>query len=596
MKKSRVLFLALLLILLASAALAQEDSARMIGAITGGSLKMRTEANGSADIIDTYSKGTLVNIVETKGSWYHVEVNGRYGYMMSKYINVTKEYTHLGWAIANTDTLIVNLHSTPDAASSIIAKCFSGARFELTEDLDGWVQVRTGSDFGYIRKEDVTVTDTDYSVMNCLTDSKMYRIEATAVNTSLHAVGSQKSMSAAVGQLECSVRYPVFILGKVDAEISRYTHDLISAVSADYQQHHSASHASFLLNYSSIQLTDRYASLILVGQYTVNGLGSASCVNAYTIDMVDDRILKGEELAANAEQIEFQLRSKISRIFGEAAGGYQPPEDLDWFSHAVLDQQGITFYFLPGEILPLNCGMQKITLKYMQSADYIALSNTYLESGKRKIDPTKPMLALTFDDGPSPETVRILDVLENYGGRATFCVVGNRLNAFANILRDIAGQENEIACHTWSHQKLTELNASQIRSQIARVNDLVFELTGQTVQVLRCPYGSFNGTVKNVCAEFNMTVASWKSDTLDWSNRNTNKTYKAILKGAENGAIILMHDLYETTASAVEKAVPELIAKGYQLVTVSELLSFHVGGPVPGTVYIGVDPQNMIKP
>ncbi|MBQ8136735.1 MAG: hypothetical protein IJ174_04800 [Clostridia bacterium] len=57
-----------------------------------------------------------------------------------------------------------------------------------------------------------------------------------------------------------------------------------------------------------------------------------------------------------------------------------------------------------------------------------------------------------------------------------------------------------------------------------------------------------------------------------------------------------MHDLYETTAAAVEKAVPELIAKGYQLVTVSELLSFHVGGPVPGTVYIGVDPENMVRP
>ena len=231
----------------------------------------------------------------------------------------------------------------------------------------------------------------------------------------------------------------------------------------------------------------------------------------------------------------------------------------------------------------------------MQSSDYVSLDNAYVRSGSRKIDPTKPMIALTFDDGPSEETVRILDVLESYGGRATFCVVGNRLNSFSNILKDIAGQENEIACHTWSHQKLTELNATQIRSQISRVNDLVFELTGVTIQVLRCPYGSFNSRVKNVCAEFGMTIASWKLDTLDWSTRNTTKTYKAIMKDAENGAIVLMHDLYETTAAAVEKAVPELVAKGYQLVTVSELLSYHVGGPVAGTVYVGVDPENMVK-
>ncbi len=89
-------------------------------------------------------------------------------------------------------------------------------------------------------------------------------------------------------------------------------------------------------------------------------------------------------------------------------------------------------------------------------------------------------------------------------------------------------------------------------------------------------------------------ITRWQIDTKDWSSRNTSKVYKAIMNGAGNGEIILCHDLYPTTAAAVEKAIPDLIEKGYQLVTVSELLSFHKDGPVPGKVYNWVDPKNMI--
>ena len=339
----RMILILLPLLLILPFAHAEDANTRMIGKITGGTLKMREEANTSSDVIETYSKGTLVNIVDTKGSWYYVEVNGRYGYMMSKYISVSKTYTHLGWAVANTDTLIVNLYASPDAASSVILKCYRGARFELTEDLDGWYQVRSGYDFGYVMKTDITPTETDYSVMDCLTDSKMYRIESSAVNTALHGIGSQKSLSSSVGQLECQVRYPVFMLGHVDAELSSYTRKLISAVSADYQQHHSASHATSLMNYSSLALDERYATVILVGEYAVNGLGTTSIIQNYTIDMEEDRFLSGNELVSNAARIEFQLRCKISRIFGEASGGYQPPEDINWLDYAVLDQQGVTF-------------------------------------------------------------------------------------------------------------------------------------------------------------------------------------------------------------------------------------------------------------
>ena len=89
-------------------------------------------------------------------------------------------------------------------------------------------------------------------------------------------------------------------------------------------------------------------------------------------------------------------------------------------------------------------------------------------------------------------------------------------------------------------------------------------------------------------------IAEWEIDTLDWSTRNANKTYNKIMKEVRDGVIILCHDLYETTADAMERVIPDLVNEGYQLVTVSELLSFHKNGAQPGVVYARVDPENRI--
>ena len=110
--------------------------------------------------------------------------------------------------------------------------------------------------------------------------------------------------------------------------------------------------------------------------------------------------------------------------------------------------------------------------------------------------------------------------------------------------------------------------------------------------MLRPPYGSVNKDVRAVTRSMNMLIASWSVDTLDWSTRNEEKTYRAIMKGAKNGSIILCHDVYETTA-AVERAIPELSAQGYQFVTFSELMSFHKNGVKAGSVYSHLAPENI---
>ena len=111
------------------------------------------------------------------------------------------------------------------------------------------------------------------------------------------------------------------------------------------------------------------------------------------------------------------------------------------------------------------------------------------------------------------------------------------------------------------------------------------DITGAQVNVLRPPYGSTNETVKQVCRELGLVIANWNIDTEDWRTRDADAILNSVLKSARDGAIVLSHDLYPETAAAMERAVACLAERGYQLVTVSELLEARAEGGNPGQIY-----------
>ena len=134
---------------------------RMIGSVSGGSLKLRSTTSTSADnVVGSYSSGTQVNILSESGNWYFVEVNGQFGYMMSKYIKVSTEYEHMGWGIVEEENAVINVFSAPDPSSKVMYKCLCGARFEIVGHENGWYRVRSGHDFGYIIDKYLIPTDT----------------------------------------------------------------------------------------------------------------------------------------------------------------------------------------------------------------------------------------------------------------------------------------------------------------------------------------------------------------------------------------------------------------------------------------------------
>lgn len=200
----------------------------------------------------------------------------------------------------------------------------------------------------------------------------------------------------------------------------------------------------------------------------------------------------------------------------------------------------------------------------------------------RTVYGSKKAIALTYDDGPSPNTGTILNTLEKYDGLATFFVVGNRVSSYKSQLKRAYNMGCQIGNHSWNHGYYSQMNSSQIASQISRCNSAVKKQTGEAPVICRTPGGDKSSKVKN---SVGMPIILWSIDTRDWETQNSSKTYSSVVNGAYDGAIALMHDLYKPTADASKRIIPQLVSQGYQLVTVEELRLLKGYKLKPGRVY-----------
>lgn len=208
------------------------------------------------------------------------------------------------------------------------------------------------------------------------------------------------------------------------------------------------------------------------------------------------------------------------------------------------------------------------------------------------LDANKPMIALTFDDGPAVDQDcgdRILDVLEKYNAKATFFMLGCNAGEEPDNLKRKVSLKMEIGNHTWNHTHYgNEVTADDVR----KGSNGIYDACGQFPTCFRSPGGMTTGTILTECAAENMAVYYWSIDTQDWSSRDADAVYHAVVDNVSDGDIVLMHEIYGSTADAVERMVPELIEKGYQLVTCHDLIALKGGSePTPGVEYVDATRQ-----
>lgn len=187
------------------------------------------------------------------------------------------------------------------------------------------------------------------------------------------------------------------------------------------------------------------------------------------------------------------------------------------------------------------------------------------------IDLEKPMVALTFDDGPNHNTVKVLDILEHYGVKATFFLLGCNVTGNEKTIQRMNQLGMEIGNHMYSHKLITRLSNDKIQSEVKKVDDLVFDIIGAYPTLIRPSYGTYNNRIKKL---MDRPMVIWNVDTLDWKSHNSNQIAKRIFKSVSDGDIILMHDIYSATANSLEIIIPKLLEDGYQFVTVSDLLYY----------------------
>ena len=183
---------------------------------------------------------------------------------------------------------------------------------------------------------------------------------------------------------------------------------------------------------------------------------------------------------------------------------------------------------------------------------------------------TRPMLALTFDDGPGQYTDRLLDCLEENGAHATFFMLGELVGSYPDTVRRMAELGCEIGNHSWDHTQQTTIDLDSVVSQFSRTDDALIQACGQAATVFRAPYGSYNQDIIDAVGKPHVM---WSLDSLDWSYKDVDLDYQEIMEKGDlsDGTIILMHDIHEPSVECATRIIPELIEQGYKLVTISEM-------------------------
>lgn len=192
-------------------------------------------------------------------------------------------------------------------------------------------------------------------------------------------------------------------------------------------------------------------------------------------------------------------------------------------------------------------------------------------------------IAFSFDDGPFLSTTdRVVESLQKYGASATFFMVGYNIDYYPGLVKTIYDAGMEIGNHTQSHTGLDKLSASGIEKELDTVKEKLNAIVPVGEVLIRPPYGSVSSTLKSTAKA---PLICWSLDSEDWKSRDCDTIVAKVLAEAEDGMIVLMHDIYGSTADAVEKLIPQLQEQGFGIVSVSELFEIKGRETEPGGVY-----------
>ena len=400
------------------------------------------------------------------------------------------------------------------------------------------------------------------------------------------------------------VHYPVTGNAAMDEAIAKRADDMTSVFKRQVQDMRTDGRTRMTMtgDYESYQTGEALVSVKFnIHKELPQANEAGDSIETYTYRMSD-----GAELGLSDVLTEgyLELLSTKTKEFVQTQGG-TPREgaaeaaDAN-FRYYTWNEDGLTLYFPGGTLIDGVTETLSFTIPMEELSGHLAMD---LGGGGQdgqeaqapvagKVDPSKPMVCLTFDDGPKAATTpELLDILEENDARATFFVVGNALKG--SSAEEIIRRELELGCqvgnHTASHENFKKISDEEIDAQIEGVNDILKGWGLPACGTVRPPYGGWNNHVRDVVK---YPMARWNVDTLDWETRDPEATIQCVLydevKKAADGYIILMHDIHAETIEACRTIIPELKARGFQLVTMEEMFAARGIPYEAGKVYYSI--------
>lgn len=298
------------------------------------------------------------------------------------------------------------------------------------------------------------------------------------------------------------------------------------------------------IDYTYNVVNDNYINVSLKKYISYNNYQNES-IDTYVFDKKSNKLLSINDIIYDSSKYQNKLTDKF-----------------------VFDEEYITFFSIHNnkiieDKVKLNSENAKITIEKKEETNLINY-----ETVNKTIDSNKPIIALTFDDGPSKYTKQIIDLLKKYNCNATFFVLGNKVKIYKDTIKESISNGNEIGNHSYNHKWLSRLKIEDIKEQINKTQDILKEEVNYTPILLRPTYGSVNKKIRN---NTNLEIVLWNVDTLDWKIKSSKKIADRSLSQIKDRSIILMHDTHERTYEALKIMIPKLIDEGYQFVTISEL-------------------------
>lgn len=309
--------------------------------------------------------------------------------------------------------------------------------------------------------------------------------------------------------------------------------------------------------------------LVLVLVFAVRGVGklfsgvhiknsSAKNANSSTVEVqaAEDTGEAGKQPVMSASDVDKLKAAPSIGWHQDENGWWYQNRDGSYYQDGWQEVNGSTYYFNSnGYILT---GWQTIDDK-----------DCYFdEEGKYDETKQRPMIALTFDDGPGEYTEELINCLVENNAKATFFMLGQNVEAYPEIAKELSDAGMELGNHSYSHPDLVTIGAEAAAQQVSNTDAALKAATGFEATVMRPPGGSFNDFVK---AAIDHPLIIWSIDTRDWATKSEDQTYQVVMDNAQDGSVVLMHDIHEWSVKAAIRMIPDLIAKGFKLVTVSEL-------------------------